>query len=200
MKARWYKPIPTTDEVTEFGSTIFWSQVHIEPNPKNPRHTIRYVPVACRCGHLRDLIACDLKQYKYRGLCMSCSSEFYAMRGTNHYDWQGGVWINPEGYRFLHIDSLSKRDQALARPMVSPSRPYVAEHRLVVARRLRRPLLRKEHVHHKDANKQNNADDNLEVVSPSHHTVVELVMARAEVKRLRELTTVLMAVVLQKGG
>lgn len=196
---RWYKPLPESDEVTKYGATIFWTLVRTEPDPTNAAHTVRYVPVLCRCGLKRDLLTYAISRAKFRGLCMPCSSEHYAMRGANHYDWQGGVWINEDGYRFLHIDSLSDTDKRLAQAMVSKSRPYVAEHRLVVARRLGRPLQRHEHVHHRDQDKQNNDDGNLELVTPSHHAVVELVMARAEVRRLRELTTVLLAVILQRG-
>ena len=197
---RWYKTLPATDETTEFGSTIYWSQVRIEPDPNTPNFSVRYVPVLCRCGLLRDLPATSITQRKYRGLCMPCSAVYYINRGAKHSDWKGGLWINEHGYRFIHVNALTGRDQELARAMITKSRPYVAEHRLVVARRLDRPLLRDELVHHRDADKQNNSDENLELVSPSGHAVVELVRARAEVKRLRALVALLLATGLAKGG
>ena len=198
---RYWLVFPDQDEQTEFGSMILWSQLSVRSDPNNPKHTLRYVPVICRCGLRRDLLASDIRNYKYGGLCQPCSASLYAPRGANHSDWKGGIWINDDGYRFLHISSLMGRDLELAQAMITKSRPYVAEHRLVMARRLNRPLRRDEHVHHRDSQKLNNADDNLELVTPSHHAAVELVMARAEIKRLRALVALLLATgALGKGG
>jgi DNA-directed RNA polymerase subunit M/transcription elongation factor TFIIS len=44
------------------------------------------------------------------------------------------------------------------------------EHRYIMEQHLGRSLAKDEYVHHKDANKQNNALENLEVLSPSAHS------------------------------
>ena len=196
-----FKPLPTADEETEYGTRIAWTKVVVRVDEKNPTHNNRYVPVTCRCGITREMDVLVLKRAKYRGCCQVCASTYCAPRGPRHSDWKNGIWYSEDGYRFLHMELLSSQDQALARPMLARSRPYIAEHRLVVARRLGRPLLRDEHVHHRDANKLNNDDSNLEVVTPSHHAAVELVRARAEIKRLRALVALLLATgALGKGG
>jgi hypothetical protein len=45
----------------------------------------------------------------------------------------------------------------------------VYEHRVIVANRLGRALRRDEHVHHKNEQKSDNSEDNLEIKSPKEH-------------------------------
>lgn len=49
---------------------------------------------------------------------------------------------------------------------------YVPEHRYVMEEHLGRPLRRDEQVHHRDGNKANNAIENLQIVTPSEHTLL----------------------------
>lgn len=46
---------------------------------------------------------------------------------------------------------------------------YVAQHRLIASKKMRRPLLPNEIVHHIDGNKRNNSPGNLQVVTRSEH-------------------------------
>lgn len=73
------------------------------------------------------------------------------------------------GYTFLNIASLPPQDQVLARMMVSPKMSAISEHRLVMARYLGRPLISREHVHHRNGDKTDNRIANLRLVRSQSH-------------------------------
>lgn len=187
-----FKPLPTSDETTEFGTVIHWSQIVYKTNPHHLRQTLRFVPITCRCGEVTELDVNVLRRMKYRGCCLKCAAHFYAVRGSKHSDWKGGSYITPEGYRHINIGALTADELSKYGSMVQTRRPYIPEHRLVVARSLGRPLERDEHVHHINGNKLDNRIENLQLVTPSGHAAVELVKAREEIKRLRALVAVLL--------
>ena len=79
----------------------------------------------------------------------------------------------------------------IARQMTAKGRDYVPEHRLVVALRLGRPLLKTEVVHHLNGRKSDNNPENLELTDAAAHkrehaSVVEaLRLALATIDDLR---------------
>ena len=78
--------------------------------------------------------------------------------------WNGGRFIDGDGYVLV-----KQPDHPAARKS-----GYVLEHRLVMERKLGRPLLDTEIVHHKNSVKSDNSDDNLEILDgQSTHMVVE---------------------------
>lgn len=66
-------------------------------------------------------------------------------------------WFNLEGYLACSVKYSDG------------SKRTVLQHREVMERKLRRPLLRTEIVHHDDENKRNNAEDNLVLTTKKAH-------------------------------
>ncbi len=90
--------------------------------------------------------------------------------GPRHPSWKGGRLITSEGYIRIW---LSPNDFFYS---MTNKTGYVMEHRLIVAKRLGRCLQRWELVHHKDHNRGNNIDSNLQLVTDDRHkqiTVLE---------------------------
>ena len=68
-------------------------------------------------------------------------------------NWNGGIWITPDGYRFIKQEDGT----------------YRGEHRLIMEKSLGRSLLSEEIVHHIDGDKLNNNIDNLCLMSRKQH-------------------------------
>lgn len=60
---------------------------------------------------------------------------------------------------------------------------YVLEHRLVMAKYSGRCLLKSEHVHHFDSIKDHNTPNNLEIISPTNHTLRTMYCDKCELKK-----------------
>lgn len=86
----------------------------------------------------------------------------FAKGGPLHSQWKGGRLEAGQGYWRVWV--------APSDPMASmrDHQGYVKEHRLVVARKLGRPLLPSETVHHINGDKGHNADDNLQLRQGKH--------------------------------
>ena len=88
--------------------------------------------------------------------------------GPDHSMWQGGRMDDGQGYIKVWVEAdstmSSMRDGA----------GYIKEHRLVLARKIGRPLLASETVHHIDGNRSNNTPDNLQLRQGKHgnHTAM----------------------------
>ena len=111
------------------------------------------------------------------------------MRGQNNQNWQGGAYTDRRtGYRYVSVANLSPEDQALL-PTPLP-REYL-EHRLVMARKVGRPLTADEMVHHINGVKDDNRPENLHLTDwaghSREHRLIERELAelRAENVRLR---------------
>lgn len=80
-------------------------------------------------------------------------------KGVDSYSWKGGIVKTPCGY----IQEMSD-----AFPSMRNKSGYIAQHRLVMARYLNRPLEKWETVHHIDGNRENNDISNLQIRIGNH--------------------------------
>ena len=189
---------PAEDEKTDDGSIILWSRL-TRIQKKLPRchskkrwhFTQPVVPVIC--GSCQSEFVMSVTMYRsgqrHTTLCRACSVD-HPPSGPNHIEWKGGRTVRQDGYIAITFSALSPDAQRLFASMVYGNRNCtgkVMEHRLQMARHLGRPLERNEHVHHLNGNKQDNRIENLQLVSPSQHAELELVIARAEIARLKAI-------------
>lgn len=82
--------------------------------------------------------------------------------GPRNPNWRGGRSVASNGYVLIRVDTHHP---------LADVRGYAYEHRLVAFAKLGRPLRADEQVHHRDGNKQNNAWDNVEVLTFRAHRV-----------------------------
>jgi hypothetical protein len=157
----------------------------------------RFVKKCATCGKLVYLHFNDVKEYNYCSRECSYSSdrnkntakniglknkgmkrskehiEKMTHRGKDNPSWKGGVTYrkrkgNYANYKIKYVKcpiefiSMSRKDG------------YVMEHRLLIAQKLNRPLIRSEVVHHIDHNPENNSIDNLMLFSSNkEHKIYE---------------------------
>jgi len=103
--------------------------------------------------------------------CHSCFNS-----GKRNYRWAGRKKTR-DGYILIYLQP----DDPLR--SMAYKNGYVREHRLVVAKRLGRPLLKVEHVHHKDGIKDHNEDSNLELISPLNHVIYKYMCADCSLRK-----------------
>lgn len=85
--------------------------------------------------------------------------------GPTNGAFKTGRGLDGKGYRRLLISILSLVDQKLAKQMTQKvNNNWILEHRLVIAKRIGRPLKSDDIVHHIDGNPLNNHPNNLELL------------------------------------
>lgn len=130
------------DETLPNGCVVYWS-----------RREGQRVPIKCaRCGREHTTFASNIRDEVFTGMCRSCLHT-----GPDSTTWKGGRTIK-KGY----IQVKVYPDHPFYAEMASTT-GYIAEHRLVMAQHLGRPLTRTEVVHHKNGNKTDNRIENLEL-------------------------------------
>lgn len=91
--------------------------------------------------------------------------------------WKGGRRTNSQGYVYVQLKS-DNQFYGMAN-----KRGYTLEHRLVIARKIGRPLSCGEHVHHKDGIRSNNSEDNLELISRANHMLYDRLCSRCPLRK-----------------
>lgn len=84
--------------------------------------------------------------------------------GPLNNNWRGGRSVASNGYVLIRVGVGHH---------LADVRGYAYEHRLVAEKKLGRRLRPGEIPHHIDGNRQNNADENIEVVASQHHHFVK---------------------------
>jgi hypothetical protein len=84
------------------------------------------------------------------------------LKGEKHGSWKGGRHVTASGYYEVWLDAQD--------PMASmrTRMGYVLEHRLVMARKLGRPLARNETIHHINGDRLDNSPENLQIRTGKH--------------------------------
>jgi hypothetical protein len=117
-----------------------------------------YTWLACPdCGATRWV-----SRHQDTKLCMRCAAVRRNLVGEKNPRWRGGVRQDKDGYRYISVDENHPFIVMSGRVFVhGRNRYYIAEHRLVMAQHLRRPLSDNELVHHLNGIKSDNRIDNL---------------------------------------
>ena len=117
---------------------------------------------------------------------MKATKAARAVRGPQHHGWKGGRYLS-RGYLIVTLSAAELETFG----SMAKAGGYVPQHRIVMARKLKRPLLPSEVVHHRNGIKTDNRLRNLELSDHATHKrdhqaiVKELRRARAEIERLR---------------
>jgi hypothetical protein len=88
-----------------------------------------------------------------------------ARSGKNNPNWKGGRRKSHNGYIYIFVGT----DNPLA-----DKRGYAAEHRIVADRKIRRPLLTSEHIHHLNGVRSDNRMKNIQIETNSTHAALHV--------------------------
>jgi hypothetical protein len=156
---------------------VNWSNRHYVTEGRNRRLKIEVICPDCGQSRFMDRRNIDrpLKNGSFTGRCWDCHSH---LKGKLSGNWRGGRHLGSSGrYVYLTVGS----DHPFV--CMANCRNEIAEHRLVMARHLGRPLHRDEHVHHRDGIRTNNDPDNLLVLDKKEHHRIEQLIRFGKMKR-----------------
>ena len=156
----------TQNETTRSGVVILWGDRDASYLPGGINCQYVFCRYPCCGGVYRRLLG-SVAVFRHIGSvsCIQCLPK--KQEGENHAHWLGGV-TRSHGYKNVNVWLLTPAERTLFASMLLKGK-YVLEHRLVMARKLGRPLRRDETVHHINGIKADNREENLCLVSVSEH-------------------------------
>jgi len=147
------------------------------------RHPDKIKMECSYCGNIIYLQPNQIKNRKHNFCCHECYSKWLSenKRAENSVRWRGGRRKNGGGY----IEIRLQPDDTYYSMM--SIRHYVLEHRLVMAKHLRRCIERYEVVHHKNGIKDDNRIENLKLLSNrgEHNTLLNKEIIRLKKENIR---------------
>lgn len=160
-----------------YPAAVNWSNRHYVSEGLNRRLKVEVVCPDCRQSRFMDRRNIDrlVKDGSFTGRCRACHAQ---LRGESAPGWRGGRHLGSGG---KYVYRTVAPDHPFA--CMANCRNEVAEHRLVSARSLGRPLHRYEHVHHIDGIKTNNCPANLVVMDACEHLRAEQMIRLGRLRR-----------------
>jgi len=159
--------------------TIMEDGIVIQPNSSksksNEHASLVKCPVCKKCRTVKNSYIFNQKsKNKWTGCCLSCLAKKRnaGWAESYHPSYKGHKKITSDGYVSVSMKSLrGTSDYELAEPMSykNGNIKRILEHRLVMARKLVRPLNIGEIVHHKNGVKTDNTISNLELLTTTSH-------------------------------
>jgi hypothetical protein len=113
----------------------------------------------CECGNTKVIDSRRLR-YELSKSCgcerdMAASRRMLSLRGEKSFNWRGGSHTSSIGYKMVWAPEHPKAKNGR----------YMLEHRLIMERKLGRYLTDEETVHHKNGDRLDNREENLELWS-----------------------------------
>ena len=117
-----------------------------------------YESKCVKCGKIRFL-----ERTKLRDRCRECSSRINAKKnhgfGDKNPNWRGGRTKHSKGYIYIKAPGHPRENNG-----------YVLEHVIVAEIKIGRPLFNFEIVHHMNGIRDDNRQENIEIMTRSEHT------------------------------
>lgn len=159
---------------------------------ENRKNYFKYIWVECPSCHEQRWVRC-IEGKPSATRCRKCNTGNLpkCLPAEQCHNWKGGRY--KDGYGYITL-TISPDDTFY--PMANKAH-NIPEHRYVMAKHLNRCLLRSEAVHHINGIKDDNRIENLQLVSPSDHSIrtqlCKQCSAQKEVRLLRSQVKLLRA-------